>query len=275
MSIKEAEVDLLANNVVPAEGESTVRTYHCTYYREKMLGLKSGGFLGITNKRVIFQAAGEISSGGSLIQSEVPIADVSGINSYKGTYFNLFAVIGALLLAGVALMLIPAILTGLGYLLESYTIFKIVGWLLAIGAFIGSFLVSVKMVWRTFLVAVSAGALLGLAGVEALDFIYALSSGGGSNFWLLLLLVGTFIYMFICAIWYGRRPTFSLEINSRGGSSTPIRIASAGGFLSAVAVNMPNALPGKDAKKMLHEIGALITDIQTLGDYGIAKWKQN
>ncbi len=41
------------------------------------------------------------------------------------------------------------------------------------------------------------------------------------------------------------------------------------------ALNTPNALPGRDAEKMLHEIGALITDIQTLGDYGIAKWKQN
>ena len=76
-------MDLLAGNVTPAEGESTVRTYQCTYYREKSLGLKSGGFLGITNKRVIFQASGNTPSGRTLIQSEVPIADVSGINSFS------------------------------------------------------------------------------------------------------------------------------------------------------------------------------------------------
>ena len=62
-------MDLLSGNVVPAEGESTVRTYHCTYYREKALGLKSGGFLGVTNNRVIFQAAGDTPSGRSVIQS--------------------------------------------------------------------------------------------------------------------------------------------------------------------------------------------------------------
>ena len=116
-------MDLLAGNVVPAEGESTVRTYHCTYYREKALGLKSGGFLGITNKRVIFQAAGDTPSGRSLIQSEVPIADVSGINSFKGTYFNFFSLLGSILLDLLVMSIIPVLLTSLSYALESYTFF--------------------------------------------------------------------------------------------------------------------------------------------------------
>ncbi|MEL7636835.1 MAG: hypothetical protein GX768_08710 [Chloroflexi bacterium] len=268
-------MDLLAGNVFPAEGESTVRTYHCTYYREKALGLQSGGFLGVTNKRVIFQAAGDTPSGRSLIQSEVPIADVSGINSFKGTYFNFFAMLGALLLAWLAMLVVPAILTGLSYMLESYTFFQVIGWLLAIGALLGSFFLSVKSIWRTVLVGVSAGALLSLAGIGVLDALSAITGGGGGDFWILFLLLGALIYMLMCASWYARRPTFFLEINSSGGSSTPIRIASAGGFMNMAAINTPNALPGRDAETMLHEIGALITDIQTLGDYGIAKWKQN
>lgn len=268
-------MDLLVGGVTPAEGESTVRTYHCTYYRENSLGFTSGGFLGITNKRVIFQAAGNTPTGRSLIQSEVPVADVSGINSFKGTYLDFFALLGSLFLAGLAMTLIPVILTGLSFLLESYTFFQIIGWLLAIGAFIGSFFLSVKLIWRTFLVGVSAGALLSLAGTKLLDAMSLLAGGGGGSFWILLLMIGAFIYMIICAYWYSRRPTFSLEINSSGGSSTPIRIASAGGFMNMAAINTPNALPGRDAETMLHEIGALITDIQTLGDYGIDKWKQN
>lgn len=93
---------------------------------------------------------------------------------------------------------------------------------------------------------------------------------------MVVIIVGWDIHLHVYLRDLVRKETnFLLEINSRGGSSTPIRIASAGGFLSTVAVNMPNALPGKDAEKMLHEIGALITDIQTLGDYGIAKWKRN
>lgn len=265
-------MDLLAGSVTPAEGEATVRTYHCTYYREKSLGLKAGGFLGITNKRVIFQAAGETTAGRTLIQSEVPIADVSGINSFKGNYFNVLEFIGTILLATLAIVIIPVLLTGLGYLVESYTFFKVFGWLIALGAFAGSFFVSVKSTWRTFLVGASAGALLGLAGIGIMDALSALSGQGG-DFWILLLLLAVLIYMLVCAAWFARRPTFSLEINSSGGSSTPIRIASTGGFMNMSTI--PNALPGRDSEAMLHEIGALITDIQTLGDYGIAKWKQH
>lgn len=268
-------MDLLQGNVVPAEGESTVRTYHCTYYREKALGLKSGGFLGVTNKRVIFQATGDTPSGRSVIQSEVPIADVSGINSFKGTYFDLFALLGALLLAGLAMIFIPAILTGLGFILESYTFFQIIGWLLAIGAFFGSFFISVKLIWRTFLIGISAGALLSLAGTQLLDAMSVLTGGGGGSFFIILLFLGAVVYMLMCASWYSRRPTFSLEINSSGGSSTPIHISNAGGIMHVSALSIPNALPGRDAETMLQEIGALITDIQTLGDYGIDKWKQN
>ncbi len=267
---QEANKDLLAGSVTPAEGESTVRTYHCTYYREKSLGLKEGGFLGITNKRVIFQAAGETKAGRSVIQSEVPIADVSGINSFKGNYFNIFAFLGALILAAMAITLVPLILTGISYALESYTFFKVLSWLIALGGLIGSFFVSIKTIWRTFLVGVSAGALLALAGGGILDTFIGFGGGGG-DIWIQLLILITLIYLLVCAAWYARKPTFSLDISSSGGSSTPIHIASVGGFMNMSTI--PNALPGEDSEKMLHEIGALITDIQTLGDYGIAKWK--
>jgi len=102
--------------------------------------------------------------------------------------------------------------------------------LLAIGAFIGSFFLSVKTVWRTAVVGVSAGALLSLAGIELMDVVSALFGGGGGRFWILIPILVALIYMFMCAAWYARRPTFSLEINSSGGSSTPIRISNAGGF---------------------------------------------
>jgi hypothetical protein len=35
-----------------------------------------------------------------------------------------------------------------------------------------------------------------------------------------------------------------------------------------------NAEPAKDAEQMLKELGAVILDIQTMGDYGIEKWTQ-
>ena len=42
--------------------------------------------------------------------------------------------------------------------------------------------------------------------------------------------------------------------------------------LHAVAQAL-DAQPGPDAEALIKELGALIHDIQTLGDYGIERWK--
>ena len=34
-------------------------------------------------------------------------------------------------------------------------------------------------------------------------------------------------------------------------------------------------LPGKDADLAIKEIGAIINDIKTLGDFAVEKWQQN
>jgi len=104
-------IDLIKDNVTPAEGEHSVRTYYCTYYQSKLLGLEAKGFLGVTNKRVIFQANGTSNAGNSVIQSELPISDVSGISSYKGTYFSLGHLLGAFLLTAIASGIVTSIVT--------------------------------------------------------------------------------------------------------------------------------------------------------------------
>ena len=70
---------ILGQSLVPAEEEQTVKTYHCTSFKSRLLGLSAEGYLEVTNKRVIFQATG----GDSLIHSEVPIEEVSGISIFK------------------------------------------------------------------------------------------------------------------------------------------------------------------------------------------------
>jgi hypothetical protein len=66
-----------------------------------------------------------------------------------------------------------------------------------------------------------------------------------------------------------------LAICSKGGSSTPISISGASGIgiFNASAGKALNAEPADEAEPMLKELGAIIMDIQTLGDIGIAKWK--
>lgn len=279
------QIDLLRDKITPAEGEISVRTYLCTYYHSRILGLQSQGYLAVTNKRVIFQACGTSNAGPSVIQSEVPIEDVSGISSYKGTYFSLGRLLSAWILsaalagpASILLALAGSADRGFGQAL---------GWLLLLGAFALSFHFPRESLWRSVLVTVAPAGFFGLvSSLSPLGLLaspyglygsygrYGYASSGGAEL-AMLISVPISIYALVCYWWYARCPTFSLSISSSGGSSTPISIAntSALGIFSTAAGRALNAEPAPDAEVMLKELGAVILDIQTMGDFGINKWK--
>lgn len=278
--------DLLKDRITPADSEMTVRTYYCTYYQSRLLGLEASGYLGVTNKRVIFQALGKSNSETSVIQSEVPIADVSGISSYKGTYFSIGHVLAAVFASMVAsgfTTSIVALLGGVaGILSESVEAVEAVGWILAVVAFLLSFGFARHSIWKpvfattasvAFAVAGGGSLLTGFSRSFSSFGQYQQSGGLAGLGFFFSFLVG--IYALFCMFWYARRPTFSLAINSKGGSSTPISISGASG-MGLFDVSAGKALaaePAEDSESMLQELGALILDIQMLGDMGINKWK--
>src|SRR3990172_2313040 len=145
--------DLLKDKITPAEGEVSVRTYYCTYYLSRLLGLEAWGYLGITNKRVIFQALGTSNAGSSVIQSELPIADVSGISSYKGTFFSfghLATAFAAAWIAAITVFMLTALFGTIVITLivrysqsielssNSYVVLQVIGWILGIGGALAS-----------------------------------------------------------------------------------------------------------------------------------------
>jgi hypothetical protein len=286
--------DLLKNSIIPAEGEQSVRSYFCTYYRSKFIGLKSDGYLAITNKRVIFQALGSSRAGDSIVQSEVPIADVSGISSYTGASFSFGKFLGNLFLSLAFGAIVIGILAGIAALglahqvssfyqnSDSSTpnfIFDIIlGWIIAICTLIAMFVVNKKKIWHPVLggCAASAFGYLGARSLINSSIQYYTNGSSSSASWLLFIPAAVLgVYIFIRSILNGWEPTFSLAVGSKGGGSTPISIAGASGFLNISAVKALSARPAEDADTMLKEIGAVILDVQTLGDLGIAKWKVN
>lgn len=259
---------MLKDSVTPAEGEVSVRAYHCTYYKSRLLGLSASGYLEVTNKRVIFQALGKSSVGVSVIHSEVPIADVSGISSYKGTYFSFGNLVTAFVVSFIAFSLVPVIITLIVQMAQDFDMLFYAGWTVALLGFGGSFVVPKQSIWRCMLVSASASALGVVGGVS-------LFSSRSSIGWPTLLGFVMAIYALVCIFWYARRPTFSLLVNSKGGSSTPINISGATGIgiFDVAAGKALTAEPAEEAEKLLKELGAVVLDVQTLGDLGISKWK--
>lgn len=267
---------LLGVNLAPAEQETTVRTYHCTTLSSSLLQLKAEGYLTITNKRAVFYAFGKSYAGKSILQSEVPIADISGINCYKGTYFSLKYLFVALVLSFVVGTLINSIFF-MWFLaqdfrnplsmIRGFNMLRITFWILPLIALGGSFFIPRKKIWRSVLASTGT---LSLLGTVVPSFVW----GGAGQLVIILALIAA-IYSLVCFFWYARRETMSLAIGSKGGSNTPIAISGISGFglYNTAALRALTAEPASDAETMIKELGAMITDIQTLGDIGIRKWQ--
>ena len=87
------------------------------------------------------------------------------------------------------------------------------------------------------------------------------------------------VYFWIFMVYFGRRRTFSLIIASKTAKGSGIFIP--GDAFSLVwgrddtALQSLSARPAKDAESIVKELGAMVLDIQTLGDLGISKWKKS
>lgn len=284
-----AAFDLLKSYLTPGEGEQVVRAYHCTSFNSRLLTLKAEGFLTVTSMRVVFYAHGSSYGGKSVLHSEVPIEDVSGINTYKGTYFNVFnflvAAFASYIFGFIASIIIAALITFLVSQTDTLSfetrgfIFQLLPGVLGIIAALWSMSLSNEEIKKPILAATGffllAGGGLASMGLGILSNI--LDLGGGTLLSLLLsiatIIVG--IFAIISLFRYAIRETMSLTIGSKGGSYTPISISgiSVLGLFNTAALKALTAEPAFEAERMIKELGAVISDVQTLGDAGIQKWK--
>lgn len=288
----------LFNWLKPAEGEDTVRSYHCTSLKSRLLNLKAEGFLTVTNKRVVFHAFGSSYTGDSVLQSEVPIEDVSGITCYSGGFFSfshlltaffgswiISAIVNAVVIGGFVNAVFRSIRENLTYEtlnnLDSYIIaIRIFLWIIALGCLFFSFRVPRDKIYRSILATLSTIFLVELGGFSyASEYLgnfagSLLGTGSSDNVgaqFTILLAVIVGIYALVCIFWYSLRRTMSLFVGSKGGSNTPIAISGVRSF--SAAGRALGAEPAEDAETMIKQLGAVITDIQVLGDLGINKWK--
>lgn len=289
---------LLGKNLTPAEDEITVRTYHCTSLSSRLLNLKAQGYLVVTNKRVVFHAYGSSYTGASVLQSEIPVEDVSGITHYKGTIFSISHLLSALAVVFFLSPFLFGVFAGIFSIAIIFfqafsSVLQIIWLALGIIIAISSFSISSKKIWR--LITLMAGiALLNIAVTGGGTGLVNMFSKQGGNFLTdtidiangaasaITSLVGALasfgfgIYSLFCIYMYTQRETISLAIGSKGGSSTPIAISGISGFgHNAAAVKALTAEPAADVDTMIKELGAMITDIQSIGNYGVEKWRMD
>jgi len=280
MNAKEPEFHL-------SDNEQIVRNYECTK-RFRLLGPVVIGYLTITNKRIVYHSQAKSLTGSSAIVSEVALDDFSGLSTSISSSFNwIFFFIFCLIMYSVT------------FVLFSIFSFLLSGWFIAIlllmpylfGLLFEKNILS-KEFQQQFL-----GSIYQFPGSEFLrkkDRTYYMGlfrlffwfgvalftwnivqSSGLIQYSILTFLLLAIVYYLIYRAIFGRINSFSLTISSRSPKNAGITIP--GNPLSLLlggdaAVQSLYAGPGKDAEKIISELGALLTDIRQLGDMGIQKW---
>ena len=282
---------LIGNHLSPSDGEIVVRTYHCTYLSPifALIGLKTDGYLTVTNKRVVYFAEGSSVfgvAGYSKLYNEVSIADVSNLSLGKGTRFSFLRLLlglifsqvagaaAALILSGVMLVLKGADGGGSPYSLRFRVFLQLAAAVILVAR---SASISRESIVRVMLAAsglslVLSVPVLGLSDWSALMSMPPIYLAG-----IAILGIPMAVYWLWCLYWFIRREYLTMEIASKSGLATPIRISGMSwwGRINVAAGLASRMAAAVDADIMFKELGAVVTDIQTMGDHGVEKWLEN
>ena len=245
--------------VSPCEGEIPVKQFHLVNIRARIWGMWAEGRLMVTNKRILFRASGRSFVGRTLMESEYTMDEISGIQISQGVRFSLFDFLIGLLLFSTSIY-IPAV-----FLREAVGWFSVA--LFFLTGLVGIFLLPRRQYrWKLVCLGLIQGSCMLSMFLDKGDFdstiiITALSS------MFMTVVVPISIFFLIMA---GMKAALDIQIMCKSGTAAAVNVCG----LKRQLPLWTQMLPTQETERAIQEVGAIITDIQQLGDYGIEKWKE-
>lgn len=301
------------------DGEVPVKQYNIAVLRNILRFERAEGRMQVTNKRVIFRAAGRSIGGRTTLQQEFNIDEVAGIEairSYRFSLLHLFFGLHIILLfifiaMFISLSAVPEtwtvteqverqetyhvdgeartrtvvenversmrqnlpstvelVVPGLSFITQSNIvrlgfIGTAVSFLIGFGGIVPFFMIKGRFLLKLVFLGASYGALTvvisrwGVFGV--VHFIVGI-----------LIIVGIFLYCM--------RPDLHILIRNKGAidQSPPISIRRRRGLTAwrqESDTGFSEVIPTPESESAIREIGAIISDIQKLGDHGVDRWR--
>ena len=272
------------------DNEQIVRSYKCIKL-SRWFSEPTFGYLTVTNKRLVFHSTSRTLTGRSLLINEMPLGDVAGLSIYQGLSLSwlryLLFVAAAYIATQAVVLLLPDFFISY-WAVALLAIPFAVTWLLSSNIFseqlkekiydtLDNLLQNRIKVSRdpsSYLRYTRIPLYLGLA-ILGWRLAFTTNFGLGTPIlaWASLLA----IYFFIFLNYAGRRSSFSLHVGSKTLQDTGIFIPGDSFQLlpgrETTAVQGVGASPAEDASRVLRELGAMLLDMQLLGDLGIQKWQ--
>ena len=254
------------------DGEIPIKQYDFAKLRSIGSLSFADGRLQVTNKRIIFRAAGTSVTGKTTIHQEFKIDDISGIDITKGQRFSFMHFMFLFIISGLGFFigaLIGGLFEGLGSIIGGI-LSVLIGFATVAGYFIFSFVLNKKNSHKKYF-GLRQMVLFAVLGIDA---ILMVSSSG-------IAALSLFLVAILCAfnsIFLIFAPALTMTIMTSGGSPAlkldrkvymmwpfPTKYEENSGFWQV--------LPWKDTDLAIKEVGAIIDDIKTMGDVAIGKWK--
>lgn len=254
----EHNILIVPDCIQPEENEIIVKQYNVAKLRTRLKFMKAEGRLMVTNRRVLFRAAGTSLTGNILQEHQFNLDEISGIEMHKDYKFSFLSFFGCLLLNGFAI-----------YLTQMIFLSSSNGGTIAIGVILGLLgMLPTFIVYKRFWLKL----LCSIVGSGC--FSMALAASSRSGFLLFLVIVVNIIVLIdliiVCFV-----PNLVIKIKTKGatgavviGSQKSMFRRKTGDDYSGFA----EVIPWEDTIMAINEIGTMIDDLQKQGDYAIEKW---
>lgn len=259
----EYNVPIVPDCISPEENEVVVKQYNIAKLRTRMKFMKAEGRLMVTNRRVIFRAAGTSLTGNLLQEHQFNLDELAGIEMHKDYKFSLLNFLGSILVEVLAIFLA---ITLNGRVANGASV--LLGIILGIIGIAPSIIVY-KHHWLKLL----------FAAFSVASFFMAMQgSGKGKGFFIFLMVIAGIFYiadlLVVCFV-----PNLVIKVKVKGAipainiGSQKSLLARLGGQTGEYS-GFVEVLPWEDTIMAMNELGTMIDDLQKQGDYAIEKWSR-
>lgn len=259
----EHNVLIVPDCIEPEDNEIIVKQYNIAKLRTRLKFMKAEGRLQVTNRRILFRAAGTSLTGNILQEHQFDLDQIGGIQIHKDYKFSFLNFFGSFFLNGLAMAILGVLLSGVGY--DSIGFMGFLCFILGVAGMVPTFIVY-KHFWLKLFCAIIGSSAMSMAYV-------AMDSNGLVGF----LGIVTYLIMLIDLMIVCFVPNLVLKIKTKGateavtiGSQKSVFRRKTGDDYSGFA----EILPWEDTVMAMNELGTMIDDLQKLGDYAIEKWSK-
>lgn len=267
----ERGMKIIPENVMPDEGEITLRQYDLCTMRSRIKFARAEGRLQVTNKRIIFRAKGTSLSGPTQVQHEFSIAELAGFQISRNFRFSLLDMLLIVLLSAGFVMLGRNMATG-AVDSEAHTFLLILYYLLGLVLTAATFFLGDRYAGKVCISGFASMLLFG--GALQVD---------SRTIGMILLIPAllALIQLVASVLLFSFKPNLDFNVCTKMGNGVLHIRCEKGGFarltprINAVFTGYNEVLPTEETDVAIREIGAMVSDIQKIGDLAIEKWKKD